>query len=110
MTNWFEGRLARITAEGIQYDLPTTDTEIKMTDNSGRAFVNGETAPRVMDVTDWTTLLSLPPALAPVASLANGRFAMHDSSAATLTEFAADGTPIQSGSVGGGPQTRFRCF
>jgi alpha-tubulin suppressor-like RCC1 family protein len=106
-----EARLARITPEGIQYNMLYTDSEIKMTDNSGRAFVSDVTSTRVVNVTNWSTLVSIPnPALVPVATLTDGRFALHDLATGTLYQFAADGTPIQSAQFGGGHQSAFGLF
>jgi hypothetical protein len=110
MTNWFEGRMARITTQGIQYDTLSDGSVIKMTTNNGRAFVSDTTSSRAVDVTNLATVWSTPSPMSPVATMANGRFAMHDVAAGTLTEFAADGAPIQSAEFGGGYQAGLGLF
>lgn len=105
--------------------LTTTDAAITLSGNVSDALsgiagatCNGETAAVTsgavscaMDVSTWTPIWSDSNInLVPVASLANGRVAMHDVVAGTLNELSADGVPLVSVPFGGGYQTAFGLF
>ena len=105
-----EMHVTRVHDGAVQFsNLVDSDQRITMID-SGTAFLSGDDT-RAVDVTNWSLLWSKPnSALAPVATLADGRFAMRDPTAATLTEFAADGTELETVPFSGGDQTAFGVF
>jgi hypothetical protein len=97
-----EGRLTRLTPEGVQYDIPSDYSNMLMIGDAGHAFVNDETSIRAMDVTNWTTVWSNANlSLEPVVALPNGGAAMHDPNTGNLVEFTASGDTVQSGPFGG---------
>ena len=96
-----EGRLTRITSEGIQYDIPTDFSEILMTDGAGRAYVTDQAGLRVINVSDWTTEWSNANAsLRPVTGLIGGDVAIFDVNANTMTKFGSDGNAGESSASG----------
>lgn len=113
VTRIVDGAIAFSTVVGPQH--PMFQEHITMIGGSGTAFIRKHSGVGLVDVTNLSTLWSAPnSALAPVATMREGRFAMHDLVAGTLTEFNADGTPIESaafgGAFGGGFQTAFGLF
>ncbi len=103
-----ETRLMRVHNGAVQFsNVVDFHERITMIGGTGTAFLSGYSTPvRTVDVTNWSTLWTGPTGtLAPVATLADGRFAMRDSVAGTLTKFAADGTPVESAPFEGGYQT-----
>ena len=98
-----EGRLTRITPEGIQYDIPSNYSETWMTSDAGLAFVTDSTGGlqsgvRAMNVLDGTTVWSVAsPSLRPVTALPDGRVALMDTAANQVIEYSATGDAGQSG-------------
>ena len=103
--------LTRITDQGVQYDVPVDfDERIFLIGDAGTAFVGGD-AVSAKDVTNWTAKWTNANLSGNhVAALPNGGVAWHDLTAGTLTEFAPDGTPVQSAQFGGGHQTGIGAF
>jgi hypothetical protein len=98
-----EGRLARVTPQGIEYDIVASGSfEISMTAGAGRAFVTEQTAGvttgiRAVNVQNWTTLWSVANgSLRPLRALPEGRIALLDSGTNQLIEYSATGDAGQS--------------
>jgi hypothetical protein len=102
-----ETRLSRVVNAIVELDTIVDASErTKLIGGDGAAYVSSSTGPRAMNVSTWTELWSSSNlALEPVAPLREGRVAMHDVVAGTLTEFTGQGVPIQSVAFTGGVMT-----
>jgi hypothetical protein len=98
-----EGRLTRITPQGIQYDIPSANFQMEMTSDAGLAVVRDfaagvPTGVRAMNVLDGTTVWSVANgSLRPLTALPDGGVALIDSGTNQLTEYSATGAAGQSG-------------